>query len=83
VRFTATRHNESSRMHSSELDGDVWTIPGERYKTKLDHVIPLTAAAKALIGEKPVGIKGKRLVRFLNYGRRESLQRLLQGQAGS
>jgi integrase len=33
----ATRRNESSRMHSAELDGELWTIPGERYKTKLDH----------------------------------------------
>ena len=55
--LTATRRNESSRMHSSEIDGELWTIPGERYKTKLDHVIPLTAQAKALIGEKPDGVK--------------------------
>lgn len=53
----ATRRNESSRMHSSEIDGDVWTIPAERYKTKLDHVIPLSAAAKALVGDRPEGTK--------------------------
>ncbi|SEB94077.1 tyrosine-type recombinase/integrase [Bradyrhizobium erythrophlei] len=51
----ATRRTESARMHSSEIDGDVWTIPGERYKTKLDHVVPLTASMRALIGEKPKG----------------------------
>jgi integrase len=51
----ATRRNESARMHSSELDGDLWTIPGERYKTKLDQVIPLTATARELIGDKPAG----------------------------
>jgi integrase len=51
--FTATRRNEAADMHLTELDGDLWTIPGERYKTKLDHVIPLTDAARALIGEKP------------------------------
>jgi integrase len=51
----ATRRNESSEMHSSEIDGELWTIPGERYKNKLDHVVPLTAAARALIGEKPAG----------------------------
>jgi integrase len=49
----ATRRNESSEMRSDELDGDLWTIPGDRYKNKLDHVIPLTAAARALIGAKP------------------------------
>jgi integrase len=53
----ATRRNESSEMSSTELDGDLWTIPGERYKNKLDHVIPLTPAARALIGGKPTGAK--------------------------
>ncbi len=50
--LTATRRNEAADMHKHELEGDVWTIPGERYKTKLDHVIPLTAAASELIGER-------------------------------
>jgi integrase len=45
ILLTATRRNESSRLHTSELEGDVWTIPGSRYKTKLDHVIPLSAMA--------------------------------------
>jgi integrase len=49
----ATRRNESARMHSTELYGDVWTIPGERYKNKLDHVIPSSPAARKLICEKP------------------------------
>ena len=56
----ATRRNESARMHSSEIEGDLWTIPGERYKRLpkhkgCDHVIVLTDAARALIGNKPVG----------------------------
>jgi integrase len=55
--LTATRRTESSRMHTSELEGELWTIPGDRYKTKLDHVIPLTAAARALIGDKPARAK--------------------------
>ncbi|MHC2241347.1 tyrosine-type recombinase/integrase [Bradyrhizobium elkanii] len=54
---TATRRNESSEMNSAEIDGDLWTIPGERYKTKLDHIVPLTDQAKALIGAKPEGFK--------------------------
>ncbi|SHG37228.1 tyrosine-type recombinase/integrase [Bradyrhizobium erythrophlei] len=56
--LTATRRNEGANMHTSELEGDLWTIPGERYKTKLDHVIPLTPQALALIGEKPYGVNG-------------------------
>jgi integrase len=51
--LTATRRNEAADMHTSEIEGDVWTIPGDRYKTKLDHVVPLTPAARALIGGKP------------------------------
>lgn len=52
-----TRRNESSQMHTDELEGDLWTIPGSRYKNKLDHVIPVTPAIRELIGEKPAGCK--------------------------
>jgi integrase len=55
--LTATRRTESSRMHTAELEGDLWTIPGERYKTKLDHIVPLTPAARALIGDRPARAK--------------------------
>jgi len=51
--LTATRRNEAADMHTSEIDGDMWTIPAARYKTKLDHVVPLAKEARALIGEKP------------------------------
>lgn len=54
----ATRRNESAGMNSTELNGDLWTIPGERYKSKLDHVIPLSRQAQALIGGKPKGFEG-------------------------
>jgi integrase len=56
--LTMTRRNEAADMSAAEIEGDLWTIPAERYKTKLDHVVPLTAQAKALIGEKPKGFKG-------------------------
>jgi integrase len=32
ILLTVTRRCEASKMHSSELEGDIWTIPGERYK---------------------------------------------------
>jgi integrase len=59
--LTATRRNESTKLHSNEIDGDVWTIPGARYKRlpkhkDKDHVIPLSAAARELIAEKPEGV---------------------------
>jgi integrase len=50
-----TRRNESSDMHVDELDGDLWTIPAERYKNKRDHVIPITPALRALMGDEPKG----------------------------
>lgn len=59
----ATRRNESANMSSAEIDGDLWTIPAQRYKRQpkhknLDHVIPLSEQARALIGDKPEGFKG-------------------------
>ena len=66
--LTATRRNEAAGMNSAELDGDRWTIPGRRYKTKLDHIVPLTAQAKALIGGKPEGFKGKAWFIFSTTG---------------
>lgn len=56
--LTMTRRNEAALMHTSELDGDDWTIPADRYKTKLDHLIPLSEAARELIGGKPEGANG-------------------------
>ncbi len=47
--LTATRRSEAADMSTTELDGDLWTIPAARYKTKLDHVIPLSTAARELI----------------------------------
>ncbi|TFV70483.1 site-specific integrase [Bradyrhizobium frederickii] len=53
-----TRRNESARMHTDELEGDLWVIPAARYKNKQDHVIPITPAIRELIGEKPAGCDG-------------------------
>lgn len=52
-----TRRNESARMHTDELEGDLWIIPGSRYKNKQDHVIPVTPAISELICERPAGCK--------------------------
>jgi integrase len=53
--LTVSRRNEASMMNSDELDCNLWVIPGSRYKTKLDHVVPLSDDALALIGDKPEG----------------------------
>jgi integrase len=58
--FTAVRRSEASGLHAAEIRteadrGDLWVIPAARFKSKHDHVVPLTAQAKALIGDKPEG----------------------------
>jgi integrase len=57
VRFTlltATRRNEAAGLRRRELvDAGTWIIPGSRYKTKLDHLVPLSTAAQAIIEAQP------------------------------
>jgi len=53
--LTATRRREVADMTAGELAGDLWTIPKARYKTKVDHTIPLTAMARELIGSPKSG----------------------------
>jgi integrase len=41
-------------MVRKELSGTDWIIPTARMKAKLEHVVPLSGAAKAIINEMPV-----------------------------
>jgi integrase len=57
VRFlllTATRRNEAAHARWTEFDGTDWIIPAERYKTGIDHLIPLSKLALAQL-PKPQG----------------------------
>ena len=40
-------------MADTELSHGDWIIPGARYKNKLDHVIPLSQAARDLLAQIP------------------------------
>ena len=51
--LTATRRNEAARMTYGELSNGDWLIPAARYKNKHDHLIPLSAAAQALLATVP------------------------------
>jgi integrase len=52
--LTAQRRNEVAHMSRSEIGNDgIWTIPAERYKTKLASHVPLSSAALALINAQP------------------------------
>jgi integrase len=49
ILLTATRRNEAAHARWSEIKGTEWVIPGDRYKTGVEHLIPLSGAALALI----------------------------------
>jgi integrase len=57
ILLTVARRNEAARMADSELSGADWVVPAARYKTKLDHVVPLSQAARDLLAVIP-RIKG-------------------------
>jgi integrase len=52
ILLTATRRNEAGQMRWAGLDGRGWVIPAARYKTNLDHVIPLSAMALSVLPER-------------------------------
>jgi len=55
VRFlllTGARRAEAANMRWEEIDGDSWTLPGSRNKTRLDLTRPLSATALAVIEEQ-------------------------------
>jgi integrase len=54
------RRDETRLMRSEEVDLDaaLWTIPVERYKTGLAHVVPLPAPALAIIRRRIQGRSG-------------------------
>ena len=56
VLLTATRRSEAGGLRRSELspDGQTWTIPGARYKSGKDTLIPLSAAAQRIIAAQPM-----------------------------
>ncbi len=45
--LTGCRRDEVGRMRWSELEGDLWTLPGARAKNGLSHELPLPALAVA------------------------------------
>jgi integrase len=51
--LTATRRTEAACMRRSEVVGNDWIIPQERYKTGLELVIPLSPMAQAVLATVP------------------------------
>jgi integrase len=54
--LTGQRRNEVSEMTAEELNGPIWTIPADRYKTGIDHEVYLTEAALKYVGDTKAGI---------------------------
>jgi integrase len=54
ILLTATRRNEAAAMRRSELlSADTWIIPATRYKSGRDMLMPLSAAAQAIVTAQP------------------------------
>jgi integrase len=53
--LTAQRRSEVGLMPADEINGDIWSIPPERYKTGIEQVVPLTTEARRYIGDKKSG----------------------------
>jgi integrase len=56
IRFlllTTVRRTEAAAMAWNEMSGDLWSIPPARYKTGAEVVLPLSTAAKKVLGEVP------------------------------
>jgi integrase len=52
--LSAVRRNEAAGMRRSEVTGHQWLVPQERDKINLGFMVPLTAAAEAVLGKLPV-----------------------------
>lgn len=48
--LSGQRRDDVRCFHYSEIRGDDWVIPAERYKTGREHLVPLTEAMKEIIG---------------------------------
>lgn len=55
VLLTGARRSEVHGMRWSEIDmaTKVWRIPSSRYKSKQDHIVPLSSAALAVLNGLP------------------------------
>jgi integrase len=91
VRFlllTAARRSEAAGMKRDEIDGDVWTLPASRSKTKTEIVRPLSKAATALIEQMPQidGCKyifsGNGVAAFTNFSRPKTALDAASGVSG-
>jgi integrase len=53
--LTAARYSEAALAEWSEVSGDVWSVPAIRMKADKGHVVPLSDAAMAVLGDPGEG----------------------------
>jgi integrase len=51
--LTAQRRDEVAQMRWSEIEGDLWTMPKERYKSGRANAVPLTPAVLGILSGIP------------------------------
>ena len=51
--LTAQRRDEVIRMVRAEVEGDLWTLPPERTKNSLEHLVPLAPPALSILEAVP------------------------------
>lgn len=62
ILLTAQRPGEVSGLHTSEIDGDWWTIPAERAKNGKASRVYLTPLAKGIIADTIAQVKKQRKI---------------------
>lgn len=65
--LTGQRRDEVAGMRASEIEGDDWTIPGERSKNGRPNLVPMSAELRAVIDAVP-RIAGKASYVFSTTG---------------
>jgi integrase len=55
ILLTATRRSEAGHMRWAEIEDGIWIVPAVRYKTKIDHVIPLSQLAQSVLPKERNG----------------------------
>jgi integrase len=67
---SAQRLNEVARLTWEEVDakGEAWTVPADRYKSKVAHTVPIVPPVALLLGERPKAVTKKNQFVFSTTG---------------
>lgn len=67
---TAQRLNEVARLNWDEVEpqGEAWTVPADRYKSKVAHTVPILPEVAALLGDRPEPVTSRNRYVFSTTG---------------